>query len=93
MGRALAAMALSIAAAIGISGCPALLLPGLVGEAGYEAYKFNTSKSESPQPSSVNSQSTTGAKKKHKKKHKKKPQPGHEDPAFVVARRTPYAAI
>ncbi len=77
LGRA-AAVALSVAAAIGLSGCPALLVPGLAVEGIYEAYKYNKSRSESSQPGPGQSQSDTGENKSHKKKHKalrKRPHP------------------
>jgi hypothetical protein len=66
--HAAATVALSVAAAIGLSGCPALLIPGLAVEAVYEGYKYNKGRSESPQPGFGQSQSSTGEKKKQKKK-------------------------
>jgi hypothetical protein len=69
LGRAAAAVALSVAAAIGISGCPALLIPGLAVEAAYEAYKYNKSRSESPQPGSGQTQSPLARKRTTRRSH------------------------
>ncbi len=71
LGRTAATVALSFVAAIGLSGCPALLIPGLAVEAVYEGYKYKKSRSESPQPGSAQSQSSSGDKKRYKKIHKR----------------------
>jgi len=68
LGRAAAAVALSVSAVIGLSGCPALLIPGLAVEGIYEGYKYERSRAESSRPGSGQSQSSNAEKKNRKNK-------------------------